>query len=101
MVIALIVIRSTNLPPAPERGVVGLQNCLLGLAEGSSPPLKIAEQPTVRVGNIASGLGTVVIKPDKVYETYPEEKPRRFDIKFTAKGPMWDSQIHITFPIGP
>ena len=58
----------------------------------------IAKQPTARVGNIASGKGTVVINDDKVYETYSDEDPRRFTIEFTAAGPMWASEVRITFP---
>ena len=66
----------------------------------------IAEQPTVRVGNIGSGKGTLVISPDKAYETYGDrdargrliEPARKFTIEFTADGPMWDSQVNIVFP---
>ena len=58
----------------------------------------VSKQPTVRVGNIASGTGTVKISPELHYETYSDEKARKFDIEFTATGPMWDSHIQITFP---
>ena len=58
-------------------------------------------QPRVRVGNIGAAVsGTVVITPEKAYETYddPTEGPRRFVIKFTADGPMWRSRVNISFP---
>ena len=58
-------------------------------------------QARVRVGNIgAASSGKFAITPDKVYETYPDptERPRRFVIKFTADGPMWNSVVTVTFP---
>ena len=59
----------------------------------------ISGQPFVRVGNIGSGKGTVVITPDKVYETYSaEEGPRRIVLKFTAAGPMWNSLVDVVIP---
>ena len=59
----------------------------------------VSGQSIVRVGNIASGKGTVVITPDKLYETYGnEEGPRRFVIKFTATGPMWNSLVDVVIP---
>ena len=56
-------------------------------------------QPFVRVGNVGSGKGTVVITPDKVYETYSaEEGPRRIVLRFTATGPMWNSLVDVIIP---
>ena len=58
-------------------------------------------QARIRVGNIgAAKAGTFAITPEKVYETYddPVERPRRFTIKFTAGGPIWNSVVTITFP---
>ena len=54
-----------------------------------------------RVGNIAAAkAGSFAITPDKAYETYddPVEDTRRFVLKFTAAGPMWNSEVEIDFP---
>ena len=54
-----------------------------------------------RVGNIAAAkAGSFAITPDKAYETYndPVEDTRRFVLKFTAAGPMWNSIVAIDFP---
>ena len=59
----------------------------------------ISGQPFARVGNIGDAKGTVVITPDKVYETYgAEEGPRRIVLKFTAVGPMWNSLVDVVIP---
>ena len=44
--------------------------------------------------------GSFAITPEKAYETYddPEEDTRRFVLKFTAAGPMWNSTVAIDFP---
>ena len=63
-------------------------------------------QPLARVGNIGSAAsGKVVIKTPKpnetkAYETYddPTEGPTKFQILFTADGPMWNSTVEIVFP---
>ena len=58
-------------------------------------------QALARVGNIAAAkAGSIAITPEKAYETYrdSEEKARRFVIKFTAAGPMWNSVVKIIFP---
>ena len=52
----------------------------------------------MRVGNIASGTGTVTVSPDEIYETYPNEKPRKITIEFEAAGPMWNSSMVVTLP---
>ena len=71
---------------------------LEGIADGEVVRT-ISGQPFARVGNIGSAKGTVVITPDKVYETYgDEEGPRRIRIAFTATGPMWNSQVDVIIP---
>ena len=70
------------------------------MLRGTTDNNPITVRPIVRVGNIGPGKGTVVISPDKVYETYddPDDDLRKFVIKFTALGPMWNSEVDIVIP---
>ena len=58
---------------------------------------RLTTQPKVFVGNIVADedTGTVGITPEAVYVG---EMDRNFEIKFTANGPMHDSEIQITIP---
>ena len=58
-------------------------------------------QPIVRVGNVASGTGTIKISPT----VYQGETDRTIQMTFTAAGPMYDatgidSNVVITIPAG-
>ena len=58
-------------------------------------------QPKVRVGNVASGRGTIKVSPI----VYQSETDRNIQLTFTAAGPMYDSGdiaagVVITIPAG-
>ena len=55
----------------------------------------IPRLPSVMVGNIDPGMGTVTITPEKVYEGQTKVD---YTITFEATGPMYDSYIHIRVP---
>ena len=58
-------------------------------------------QPKIRVGNVASGRGTIKVSPI----VYQSETDRNIQLTFTAAGPMYDSgdinsNVTITIPAG-
>ena len=62
---------------------------------------KLDPQPKIRVGNVASGRGTIKISPP----VYQGETDRHIQMTFTAAGPMYDggginSNVVITIPAG-
>ena len=51
----------------------------------------------VKVGNVKAGVGTVRLTPDAVYQG---ETISTFEVRFTATGPMYGSQIRVVqFPV--
>ena len=63
---------------------------------------KLDPQPKIRVGNVASGRGTIKVSPI----VYQSETDRHIQLTFTAAGPMYDSgtaidsNVVITIPQG-